>query len=124
MKTPLLIVSTAVLLGCGATVLAQSVTPGLAPPKQIDRQVGVKVECPVPSVTVGVKSPSPLPSPWWDTPFVMSVDSTSLSTVGGAPAIRCLYKGSGREWTIERPLAPDYQSCSVSGKSFLCIPKV
>jgi hypothetical protein len=84
----------------------------------------VRVDCPVQQVTVGVETPASFQAPWWDTPFVMQLDSTSTSIpVGGKPGLSCIYKGSGRDWIVSRPVAPDYQSCAVAGKAFLCAPK-
>jgi hypothetical protein len=127
MKFSKCILPLSVFLLYGSPVFAQPAAttarpPVTAPPKTTTAPPRVQVDCPVASVSVGVKSPNPLPQPWWDTPFAMNLDSASLSTVGGAPALRCLYKGSGREWDIARPLAPDYQSCTLAGKSFMCIP--
>jgi hypothetical protein len=67
-----------------------------------------------------VKNPPQLQAPWWDTPFVMDLEKAQLTQVGGKPAIGCVYSGSGRQWDIARPLEPNYSSCTVQGKSFLC----
>ena len=83
----------------------------------------VRVPCPTPKVTVGVETPASLPKPWWDTPYLMQLDSLSTTIpVGGKPGLTCIYKGSGREWTVSRPLAPDFKSCTVAGQLFHCTP--
>jgi hypothetical protein len=48
-------------------------------------------------------------------------EPTSL-TAGGKPALTCICTGSGKEWSISRPLAPDFKSCSISGDHFVCTP--
>jgi hypothetical protein len=83
----------------------------------------VLLKCPVQTVTVGVEKPASLPQPWWDTPYVMQLDSLSTSSsVGGKPGLTCIYKGSGLQWTVSRPVAPQFKSCSVSGTIFKCTP--
>jgi hypothetical protein len=91
---------------------------GIVAPK-----IPIKVQCPVQQITVGVETPAQLPSPWWDTPFVEHLTGTALTTVGGKPGIACLYAGSGKDWSIARPLDPDYASCTPQGTSFSCIGK-
>ena len=83
----------------------------------------VPLKCPAQTVTVGVEKPATLPQPWWDTPYVMQLDSLSTTIpVGGKPGLTCTYKGSGKEWTVSRPMAPQFKSCSVSGTIFKCTP--
>jgi hypothetical protein len=114
-------------LAVAGTVLAQTTAPkplqGTTLNTTIKPKLPVKVDCPVAQITVGVKAPGQLPSPWWDTPFLESLDRTELTTVGGQPGIRCWYRGSGREWDIARPLEPNYASCTPQGKSFSCVLK-
>ncbi len=115
-------------LALAATVIAQTAAPkahtgAVVQTTATIHKPPVKVDCPVAQITVGVETPAQLPSPWWDTPFIETLDRTELTTVGGQPGIRCWYRGSGREWDIARPLAPDYASCTPQGKSFSCVPK-
>ncbi len=86
-------------------------------------KVPVQLRCPAQKVTVGVETPASFPAPWWDTPFVMQLKSVSTSLmISGKPALTCIYEGSGREWTVARPVAPQFKSCSVSGDHFVCSP--
>jgi hypothetical protein len=108
-----------ILAGAGATSLGIAIAawaqsgPGKLP---------VLLKCPVQSVTVGVESPA-LPKPWWDSPYLMQLDSASTTIpVGGKPGLTCTYKGSGLQWSIGRPMAPQFKSCSVSGTIFKCTP--
>lgn len=96
--------------------------PSTKKPPTTEAPARTKVECPAIKVTVGVEVPTVLPAPWWDTPYVMDLDSTSLTTVAGKQALRCTYKGSGREWDVSRPLSPEFQSCTSQGKYFMCLP--
>jgi hypothetical protein len=109
-----MVVSLAVI-GIAAVAFAQTGA------KQIS--VAIPVNCPVSQVTVGVETPSSLPSPWWDTPVVMQLASAQMTTVGGKAGILCVYSGSGKQWEIARPLEPDYASCKPNGKSFVCTKK-
>jgi hypothetical protein len=100
-------------LGFALTAWAQS-GPGKLP---------ALLKCPAQAVTIGVKNPAVFPKPWWDSPYVMQLDSLSTSIpVGGQPGLTCIYKGSGRQWEVSRPMAPQYKSCSVNGKVFHCTP--
>jgi hypothetical protein len=83
----------------------------------------VLLKCPTQTVTVGVENPASLPKPWWDSPYLMQLDSLSTAIpVGGKPGLTCTYKGSGMQWSIGRPMAPQFKSCSVSGTIFKCTP--
>jgi hypothetical protein len=100
-------------VGIAVTAWAQS-GPGKLP---------VHLRCPAQQVTVGVESPASFPQPWWDTPYVMQLKSLSISlNVGGKPGLSCIYAGSGKDWIVARPMAPDFKSCSISGDHFVCTP--
>jgi hypothetical protein len=83
----------------------------------------VHLRCPAQTVTVGIETPASFPKPWWDTPYLMQLKSLSTSLgVGGKPGLSCIYEGSGKEWIVARPMAPDFKSCSISGDHFVCTP--
>lgn len=94
----------------------------LSTSSQAAGKLPVLLKCPATSVTIGVKSPK-LAQPWYDSPYLLTLDSLSTSIpVGGKPGLTCIYKGSGKEWQVSRPVAPQFQSCSVSGQIFKCTP--
>lgn len=82
----------------------------------------VLLKCPATAVTIGVKSPH-FNQPWYDSPYVLKLESLSTSIpVGGKPGLTCIYRGSGKEWEVSRPMAPQFKSCSVEGQIFKCTP--
>ncbi len=110
-------------MAVSAGVAAAAAVAILASRADAAGKLPVHLKCPAQKVTVGVETPASFPKPWWDTPFVMQLKSVSTSlTIGGKPAMTCIYEGSGREWTVARPVAPDFKSCSVSGDHFVCTP--
>jgi hypothetical protein len=108
------------LLIAGAAALSFSAVPAASAQTPPGRTT-VRVACPTQQVTVGVETPASFPAPWWDTPFVMQLLSLSTSIpVGGKPGLSCIYKGSGRDWIVSRPVAPEFKSCVVNGYFFVC----
>jgi hypothetical protein len=102
----------------GAAVATFAIT--FSASSQSAGKLPVLLKCPATAVTVGVKSPK-LAQPWYDSPYVLTLDSLSTSIpVGGKPGITCIYKGSGKEWQVSRQVAPQFKSCSVSGQIFKC----
>jgi hypothetical protein len=102
----------AIAISLGAVLAASAQTP----PGRT-----VRFGCPTQQVTVGVETPASFAKPWWDTPFLMQLQSLSTSLpVGGKPGLSCLYEGSGRDWIVSRPVAPEFKSCVINGKFFVC----
>jgi hypothetical protein len=58
-----------------------------------------------------------LPDGWWTTPMVYSLSETRVITIGGRPALQCVYGASG---SIQR-YAPDGMTCTAREGGFRCV---
>ncbi|MCI5078714.1 hypothetical protein [Oricola sp.] len=90
-------------------VLAVLGLAALVPTAQADT-----ISCPHTKIRREVTTP--LPSGWWNTPYVNSLQNTRVVTIGGRTALQCQYGEAGN---IQR-YAPDNQNCEAVAGGFRC----
>lgn len=76
------------------------------------------IECPLSQARRTITDP--LPGGWWTTPMVYGLSETKIVTIGGKPALQCVYGPSG---SIQRE-APMGQLCSTRPTGFRCTPPI
>ncbi len=76
-----------------------------------------RIECPISQARTEMITP--LPSGWWQTPYVSNLDKTKVGTVGGKPTLMCGYSAYGATvWVMH--LAPDGANCVADATGFTC----
>jgi hypothetical protein len=76
------------------------------------------IECPLSQARRTITTD--LPSGWWTTPIVNSLSETRVQTIGGNPALVCVYGPAG---SIQRN-APDNHDCTARTGGFECTPRI
>ncbi|MET0183547.1 MAG: hypothetical protein ABW199_11740, partial [Caulobacterales bacterium] len=76
------------------------------------------IECPLSQVRREITTPTP--SGWWNTPIVNSLTETRVQTIGGSPALMCIYGPAG---SIQRN-APEGQNCTARTGGFDCVSRI
>lgn len=76
------------------------------------------IQCPLAKIRREVTTP--LPSGWWNTPIVNSLQETKIATIGGKLTLMCKYGSAG---TIMRK-APTGRNCTAQRGGFNCVSGV
>ncbi len=77
-----------------------------------------RIECPLTQARTEITSA--LPSGWWQTPQVGSLEETKIQNIGGTPTLMCGYWAYGQTVYIMHE-APSGAECSADSSGFTCI---
>lgn len=81
-------------------------------------QTGEIIRCPVSEVRTEITTP--LPQPWWNTPYIGRLRATRVQTIGGSRTLVCEYDAGGRLVSVMREFPAGVSNCAPRGPGFFC----
>ena len=79
---------------------------------------GAFVPCPLAQARTEITSS--IPSGWWVTPQLGSLQDVRVQTIGGQPTLVCAYWAYGTQAAVMRRFPEGMSSCAPQGAGFLC----